>query len=170
MKKNRYLVVFLTILFSGCINNTMTGTKYDINNQLLITLEQDTVKLPDVIKHKSLIFRYSVLDCKSCIDSIFYQLKGFEDIIGKENIYVFTYYNSTRHFIVSARLNQIKFKIFQIPSNRLQIEEDSLKMPYFFMIDQDLQISDVLYVHNYYSQKLDIDKYLKNQAIEILAH
>lgn len=164
MKYLKFLLFMLFIMQIGCINNSKSVLNKDIKDQLLVNLEGDTLKLSEIIMHKNLIFRYSILNCQSCIDSVFYQMKEFDDKIGRDNILIFTYFREVRHFIVSARLNQIKYGIFQVPKNQLLIKEDSLGKPFFFTIDKDLTVKDVFYIYDYHNQVKAIDKYLSKQV------
>jgi hypothetical protein len=135
----------------------------DLKNQVFITLDNDSVKLSDIVTHKYLVFRYSVLDCKTCIDSLFYFLRMYEDQIGEDNILVLTYYNHLRDFVVNARLNKIHYKILQIPDNKLFIKEDESRIPYFFNIDKDLNPVNFFFVTNINNQKFEVVNYLANQ-------
>jgi hypothetical protein len=137
----------------------------DIKNQVFITLDNDSVKLSDVITHKYLVFRYSVLDCKSCIDSLFYFLRKHEAKIGRDNILVLTYYNHLRDFVVNARLNKIHYKILQIPENRLFIKEDEPRIPYFFNIDQDMNPINFFFVTDINKQKYEVINYLASRQM-----
>jgi hypothetical protein len=135
----------------------------DIKNQIFITLDNDSVKLSDVITHKHLAFRYSVLDCKSCIDSLFHFLRIHEDQIGKDNILILTYYNDLRDFVINARLNKIHYKILQIPENRLFLKEDKSHIPYFFNIDRDMNPVNFFFVTDINKQKYEVINYLAGQ-------
>jgi hypothetical protein len=137
----------------------------NIKNQVFITLDNDSVKLSDVITHKHLVFRYSVLDCRSCIDSLFYFLRIHEDQIGKDNILILTYYNKLRDFVVNARLNKIHYKILQIPENRLFMKEDESHIPYFFNIDQNINPVNFFFVTNINKQKHEVINYLASQRM-----
>lgn len=160
--RNIWILFFALILFS-CSNGS--SNKCGLN-QNLISLDGDTLILPQVISHKTLVLRYSVLDCKSCIDSLFSQLSNIEKFVGINNIIVFTYYNQIRHFVVSARLNQIHYDIYQIPDNDFFIPEDKLGMPYFFLIDKDLSVQDVFVIKDYFTQKKEITSYLEHVAYQ----
>jgi hypothetical protein len=137
----------------------------DIKNQVFITLDNDSVKLSDIITHKHLVFRYSVLDCKSCIDSLFYFLRMHENRIGRDNILILTYYNNLRDFVVNARLNKIHYKILQIPENRLFIKEDELRIPYFFNIDRDMNPINFFFITDINKQKYEVINYLASRQM-----
>jgi hypothetical protein len=165
---NKIIFLFCAVLCFSCGNNKakipqqQTDIK-DIKHQVLIALDGDSVKLADIVTHKYLVFRYSVLDCKSCIDSLFYFLRMYEDRIGKDSILVLTYYNELRDFIVNARLNRIHYKILQIPDNKLFIKEDESRIPYFFNIDRDMNPVNFFFVTSINEQKYEVINYLANQ-------
>ncbi|MDR0603779.1 MAG: hypothetical protein LBG80_05690 [Bacteroidales bacterium] len=167
---NKIIFLFCIVLCFGCGNNKtnipqqQTNIK-DIKNQVFVTLDNDSVKLSDIVTHKHLVFRYSVLDCKSCIDSLFYFLKMYEDKIGRDNILLLTYYNNLRDFVVNARLNKIHYRILQIPENRLFIKEDESRIPYFFNIDRNMNPVNFFFITNINKQKYEVINYLSSQQM-----
>ncbi len=123
------------------IGSSTVDKKDELLSQKLIDLNGDTLFLNDILKEKSLIFRYSILNCNSCIDSVFYYIHENEKFLGNTKILIFTYFTDLRHFIVTARLNQIKYEIFLIPENKLNIRQDNPYIPFFFLINETPMIS-----------------------------
>lgn len=154
-----YTFFIISLIISSFLTSNAYSQQAGLIEQKLITLQEDTVYLSDIVKNKSLIFRYSVMDCKPCIDSLFSHIQKIEKDIDKKFIIFFTYFTNFRHFLVSARINQINNKIYLIPNNELAVTEDDINMPYFFIIDNQLNVSDLFIVYNLNKQEEELDTY-----------
>ena len=75
------------MLLHNCKNNSAFEKKDGLLSQKLIDLNEDTLFLNEIVKEKCLIFRYSILSCNSCIDSIFYYIRENEEILGDLHIH-----------------------------------------------------------------------------------
>lgn len=86
--------------------------------------------------------------------------KKSRDPIGKNNIIVLTYYSDFRHFLVSARSNQIDYPVFNIPEKKLYLPNDNGNTPYSFLIDEKCNTTDSFYIENLETQKEALISYL----------
>ena len=82
---------FLIIIISIFLIHPVLSQSNKIHEQQIVSLQGDTLYLSDIVKDKKLVFRYSVLNCKPCIDSIFIYIQEEVKNIGKNNIIIFTY-------------------------------------------------------------------------------
>ncbi|MDD2381466.1 MAG: hypothetical protein WCY58_12015 [Mariniphaga sp.] len=157
-----FFVFVMPVLLHLCSNNSVYKKKEGLFSQKLVNLNEDTLYLNEIVKEKSLIFRYSILSCNSCVDSVFYYIRENEEILGDLKILVFTYFNDLRHFIVTARLNRISYDIFLIPDNKLDMPQDNPLIPFFFLVDENCNISNFYYINNVDKQKKQIKEYFES--------
>jgi hypothetical protein len=164
-----YLFIFLTIVNSNIFGQLKYTNKQqekcNLRKQKLISLEGDTLYLPDVINSKALILRFSVLSCNVCVDTIFSILRSYEKSIGKDNIIIFVYYWNIRDFFVTARVNGFSYKTYFIPDNKLISSIDVQDVPYLFILDSNYHCSQILYINDISKQKLLFKKYLSKMKL-----
>jgi hypothetical protein len=86
-----------------------------------------------------LVFRYTELNCNSCVSS---ELNLIKDIFGIDNskVIVITTYSNILDMIYFKRDNNIKFKLYNILSQSVLNALDDLDRPYCFVIDLKGQI------------------------------
>jgi hypothetical protein len=104
-------------------------------NDNKITLKQLGVKKP------KFIFKYSALNCNSCVDEQITLLKRASKKIGSENILIITDYNTPRELSQFVRLNQIDFRILNLRNIKLTTIDNNL--PYYFIIDESYSLKQL---------------------------
>ena len=93
-------------------------------------------------QNQLLICRFSQRHCESCVDAIIQTLQKNLDDIGIDNIVCFGNHRNNRVFQKTLPLYGIEgMKVYNVPQINLPVEE--LNYPYFFVLDNSLQISNV---------------------------
>lgn len=114
--------------------------------QKLINIQGDSVILRDIVNQKSIILRYSVLNCGECVDAEFEVLKNNFRLVS-DKIIILTYYENIRGLIDTYRklekMGLKKVKIYIIPNNKLEIPLDKYNIPSYFITDSGLNIANV---------------------------
>lgn len=111
----------------------------------LVTLKGDTVLAKNVWNKNQIIFRYSALNCRVCIDTEYQHLAKLAHLIDDE-ISVLAYYNKPRELIVDQRLAQEKglgnISFYLLPEDHLNIPMDNNNIPYYFQLSPTLTITN----------------------------
>lgn len=146
-KMERYLEKFEQNIFTE--NTTLkniTVTDYKGNKNPIV----------EIVDGKKLVYRFSEVSCRACVDMDIEILKQLGDSIGHNNIMVISKFdNLTR---MNAMLNAKNFNSPYFNYNGklgLSVEKDTLTEPgFFFLIDNNLRISFAYKTddaHNFYS-------------------
>lgn len=109
--------------------------KYDQPRFLSDTLhivdsEGKSWSLDSISQAKTLVIRYSSLNCNSCVDTLMYYAKIFADSVSNGRICVFADYENDRDFHLLSRLNKSKVSILQVKDRLLRLDEKDV--PYMF--------------------------------------
>ena len=105
-------------------------TKYEINlyNQfvsdlhildstiLVQNLSLDTLRLTDLLKEPTVIFRISELHCNICVDQEIAKLNEYFSQI-KQQAIILTSYSNARNYIIFKRINQLEAPIYRMLEN-----------------------------------------------------
>lgn len=110
-------------------------------NLELIDIEGKPVLAKDIFKTNSLVFRFSELNCRECIDAEIDALVNSKDKIKKEVILV-AYYQTPRDLFVFYKEFQKKgltnIKMYLFPDKVLPTSIDKLNTPYYFCVNSNL--------------------------------
>lgn len=90
---------------------------------------------------KTLVYNFTQMQCKMCIES---QIKALKSIFGNDTTNVVLLANTTNYrdlFVLSHTYN-IKYPIYKLEGS-LKLPTDTLMMPYFMLVDEDLRIVNV---------------------------
>jgi len=118
--------------------NTLRNIGMQINIKLKVEDEEgNKISIAELLNNNpKVIFRYSELNCRLCIEEEIKILLKYINDIGFDNILFFSTYNSTRDLFLFKRINQLQdFKIYNLKEEKLNIPIDSLNIPYVFLID-----------------------------------
>lgn len=156
-KKNNPVVTYYNSIAVN-YNNLQLG------NLLITNEEKDTIQLSKLVKKKTLVFRFSEINCSSCITNEFSNIKKSNLISSTSDLLILASYQNPRNLLLFKRLNKLEgYKIYNINEEQLtplkEIEEISI--PYFFTIDQNGIIDDIFIP--YKGDNTRTDKYLKAQ-------
>ena len=136
------------------------NTKLDSTILLVDTSTLDTVSMSSILSFtKTIVFRYSELDCMACVDSVLIKLKDPKAQIDGKDVVILTHYSKLRNLVLFARTNKIDFPIYGIVGNKLGIPAEKLKIPYLFVTDSQLSADLVFVPDKRYSH--ETENYLK---------
>ena len=114
-------------------------------NLKLVTIEGDTVLAKDVFNKHKIVFRYSMLNCGSCINAEYNILETNNSLIDNQ-ICIIAYYDRVSDLIIDyKKLEQIELNnisVYLLPNDELGIPMDRNNTPYYFQINQDLVINN----------------------------
>lgn len=85
-----------------------------------------------------LIVKFSSLECSYCIEHIIKYVSKYEDEIGANNIIFLGYFINEKDFLMFNRLNNLSYKVFNIPNESIGLPVDHLKEPYVIVMDSSL--------------------------------
>ncbi len=104
-----------------------------------------TVQLSSLVEKKPvLIFRYSNLNCNTCVESEFEHLNQIFDNHGDDPVVILCSYHRERDFQIFKRINQIEFRIYQIPHDGFDWIAEHFDSPYYFILNSGMTVSDIL--------------------------
>lgn len=111
-----------------------------------------------------MIVRYSELNCQSCVDSLLFYAGQFANKVGCENVQVWATYSNRRNFSLTERLNKKAIDI--LDARDFSFGLDSINVPYMFILNSDMTISNVFIPHKEFPDSYDwyfsiVEKVLK---------
>lgn len=96
--------------------------------------------LKDLLKSgPKLVFRYSEVNCQTCVESEIVPLINFMAENGNDKVIFLTTYQDRKYLLDFKRFNKIKTEIYNIPENGLGLPIEKLNIPYLFVIDANMQ-------------------------------
>ncbi|MDD2529531.1 MAG: hypothetical protein PHT26_15960 [Lentimicrobiaceae bacterium] len=112
-----------------------------LNPQLEVFNEiGDTLAINNIISKPVLVLRYSELNCQSCVDDMLTEIKE-DAIFNATNTLLLAYYSEPAYLYQFKRMNRLELPVFSIQHTGLP--PDTLNIPYFFLINSNLQINNV---------------------------
>lgn len=126
--------------------NENLKTKTD---QKVVSLANDTLSFQEIFLAKKtyLIFKYSNLNCNSCIESIFKKLNSVVDSLSNIDIVVLTYQESIRNLISESMfINNGSYKIYLLLENNINAKMDGNDLPELFIIKNGIEIENIFFV------------------------
>ena len=113
----------------------------ELNHDLELSDENgDSIQLGSIITGFSLVFRYTELNCQSCVDLLLTTLRA-DSSFNKINTLLLTYYKEPSYLYQFKRMNRLQYPVFSIKNTGLP--PDTLNVPYLFLLDQSLKVSNV---------------------------
>ena len=100
----------------------------------------DTLAIDNIISKPVLVLRYSELNCQSCVDDLLTQVKE-AGLFNASNSLLLAYYREPAYLYQFKRMNRLELPVFSIQKTGLP--PDTLNLPYFFLMNSKLQISNV---------------------------
>jgi len=127
--------------------------KYDQQRILPDTLDIEDSEckswsLDSISRAKTLVIRYSSLNCNSCVDTLMHYARIFADSVPDGRICVFADYENDRDFHLLSRLNKSKVSILQVKDRLLSLDDKGV--PYMFVVNQDKSVSHLFIPHKEY--------------------
>ncbi len=113
----------------------------ELNPRLAACNEKgDTLAIVNIISKPVLVLRYSELNCQSCVDDLLTEIKE-DGIFNATNTLLLAYYSEPAYLYQFKRMNRLELPVFSIQHTGLP--PDTLNLPYFFLMNSKLQISNV---------------------------
>ncbi len=150
-KKNGYekdlVIGKLTQEIDNCFgkNKMIKSNDFSVlnGNLRIINIDGDTLNLSDVIFSKTLVFRYSVMNCGACVNQEIENIRRLstEHKIDGRIIFI-AYYKYLRNEIIAYRSMDLGIPIYIVPNNNLCLEIERYNIPYYFTINLDFIISN----------------------------
>lgn len=104
------------------------------------------IDLKDILNDSpKLIFRFSQMDCKACIDEEFDRIKRLSKQIGINNVLIITDYENPRNLRLFIKMNLIDVAVYNCEKFDLLIEERGLS-PYVFLLSKEGYTQKVHYL------------------------
>jgi hypothetical protein len=120
------------------IKNTMKAVNPNI--PLVSAVRKDTLTLQQLVgTMPKLVFRYSELNCMSCVDHLIPKIKKIAQVIGKKNIIIAATYHSIRDLYLFKRLNGVKMPVYKLPTSGFGLPIGKVNLPFLFVIDPQFQ-------------------------------
>jgi len=115
------------------------GTRLDPSLSLK-TEKSDSQLLHNVLDRTKLVLRYSELNCQSCLDAVLTQIQSNSNF-SNENTLLLAYYKNPAYLYQFKRMNRLRLPVYSI--NKTGLPPDTLNIPYFYLLDKDLRVSNV---------------------------
>ncbi|MFR8835272.1 hypothetical protein [Bacteroides sp. CG01] len=109
---------------------------------LLVENESKEYILSDIVKEKTLVIRFSQLNCQACIEAIKPLLKKVNI---KQVVFLVTYTNKKFLKEFKKEIDQEDWRFFQV--NSLYVPVEDLNSPYFFVLDEKMSLNYVFIPH-----------------------
>lgn len=106
------------------------------------TKEQQFLLSEIVGNNSVLVYRYSDINCNTCIEA---EIEVLQNIfkVNFKSILILCSYNIDRDFYMFKKINKIKFPIYKIEYNSFDWLPEKDKNPYCFILHPDLKISNI---------------------------
>ncbi|WP_308990454.1 hypothetical protein QLS71_003090 [Mariniflexile litorale] len=129
----------------------------------LITLKGDTILAKEVFKQDNIVLRYSILNCKECIDAELNILINNNSSFSNEVCLIAYHINRRDMSVFYEELKKkgltTNVKFFLTSNKGLKIPLENYEIPYYFHIDSNLKMNN-FYIPNKDKPKLS-EYYLK---------
>ncbi len=109
-------------------------------SRFLKTEKSDNLSFATIINRPRLVFRYSELNCQSCVDAMLTQLQN-NKTLDSSNTLLLAWYNNPAYLYQFKRMNRLSLPVYSIKNTGLP--PDTLNIPYFYLLDKDLRVSNV---------------------------
>jgi hypothetical protein len=121
---------------------------HPINPEMRISsISEDTLLIKDISsENPKLIFYFSGLTCKSCIETELLRLKEKVKNIGAENIVLLAAYENVRSLFLLCKENGVNYPSFIIHENSFDLNADQQQLPYYFILTDELWMKDFFIV------------------------
>lgn len=109
-------------------------------HSVVFTERNDSITLANLINRPVLVLRYNDLGCQTCVDALISALLK-ADMLNVSNTLLLTYYRDPSYLRQFKRINRLSMPIYNIKHTKLP--PDTLNVPYFFVLHEDLTVSNV---------------------------
>lgn len=111
-------------------------------NAKLITIDEDTIIISDILnKTPKVFYYYSELSCSVCFEEELRNLENASEKIGKENIILLVSFRKLRDITALIRIHQIDFKLYNLNFRPIGIPVEDYNVPFVFLADNTYKIN-----------------------------
>jgi peroxiredoxin len=123
------------------VANKMKGlTAPEINCE---EYRKTSVKLSDIAqKGQLLVFRYAEINCSTCYEIA---IKSIQTVFADDDssVVLLCSYTNDKDLFTFKRMNKIHYPTYRIASEAFNWLAEEYNMPYFFVLEPDMTISDI---------------------------
>ena len=104
--------------------------------------EDSILSLSDLVKNKPiLVYRYANISCDGCVKII---LKDLDNIFDKQvnDVLILCSYSTKKEYNYFRKMNNIRLPMYNIDTNALNDQVNSIDSPYFFILYPNLTASN----------------------------
>ena len=115
-----------------------------MENIKLVGVDNTIIRICDIIKAKTLVYRFSDRSCGTCVENDIMELKKLGSTIGSDNIIIISDYDNTRSLINFMSRFSMSFKCYNYQNKfALPIDHGSSmkESPFFLVISRNLEIN-----------------------------
>lgn len=138
---------------------TFNGRAIDMN-QTLMNMDNQTVRLSDIISSPKLILRYSEMNCDICIEAQVRNLNRLADSVGVRQIVLFVTYRDSQNMKRFIETHRVKFAVYKL-DNELASTLADIEMPYYFILTPDEGRVQCMFIPH--KENPELMKYYLNQ-------
>lgn len=100
--------------------------------------KQKPIKVKQLIGNQpKLVVRFSSLNCKQCVDSLFVSVKSLIEEIGDKNVLILASDYQSRNLMLFKRFKKIGFPIYKLNDKKTGIPLEKYSMPFLFFLYPD---------------------------------
>lgn len=122
-------------------------------NFILEKENSECVKLSELLSDEpTLIFRYSDLNCNTCVEAEFKNINQYLDKTNSNRLVILADYKNEDDLFRFKRLNQVEMPIYNSKNNKLNLPVEGLNTPYFFIIDSTLVVRSLFIPNKAYPE------------------
>lgn len=134
------LVFYKTLiddLFSYQFYEIQSSGKPIQTNIMLEDKNGNLTSLSALIKHRTLIFRFSESDCVACMKEYFTNVNQLLESLEYDDIILIGNFSTTHNIQLFMEGFQVKWPVYNFSKN-LNIPIENLELPYFFVVDSNM--------------------------------
>lgn len=132
----------------------LLNEQYKIPYNFILENEKGTrINFTELIGSKSkLIFRYSGLNCNTCIEEEIINIKKYLSETKTQRLIIIADYKNEEDLFLFKRLHQIGIPIYNSRQNSLKLPIEALNTPYLFVTDSTLIIRSLFIPNKEYPE------------------
>ena len=100
------------------------------------------IELKNIIKDNTLVYRFSEVSCRPCVEDDIKILNELKDSIIGNNLFILTDFKTPKEMQIFSKMYNLKVPIYSYPNciNLLADMDTFDRKPYYFVLDTDLKV------------------------------
>lgn len=113
-----------------------------LSNIRVIDQNNHEVYIMDIIRKNTLIYRFSGISCRPCVEDDMNRLNQFKNSIIGNDLLILTDFKNPKEMRIFSKMQNLKVPIYSYPNClNLYAEVDTFKrQPYYFLLDSCLRV------------------------------